>query len=65
MTWFACGDRHRTFSSRHPEAVRSYQLGGEQDSKNALLTLFRRVFEDAAPVHISDARAKADALILE
>jgi hypothetical protein len=57
-------DRHHTFANRHPEIVRSYQLGNEQESKAELLTLFRRVLKDAAPVHIVDTRAQADALIL-
>src|SRR2546430_15121711 len=35
-------DRHHTFSSRHPGAVQSYQLGNEHESKTALLKLFRR-----------------------
>lgn len=57
-------DRHHTFANRHPEVVRSYQLGNEQESKAELLSLFRRVLKDAAPVHIIDTRAQADALIL-
>ena len=57
-------DRHHTFANRHPQAVRSYQLGNEHESKTALLSLFRRVLKDTAPVHIVDTRAQADALIL-
>jgi hypothetical protein len=57
-------DRHHTFANRHPQAVRSYQLGNEHESKTALLSLFRRVLKDSAPVHIIDTRAQADALIL-
>lgn len=57
-------DRHHTFASRHDQSVRSYQLGNEQESKTALLSLFRRVLKDSAPVHIIDTRAQADALIL-
>jgi hypothetical protein len=57
-------DRHHTFASRHPESVRSYQLGNEHESKTALLSLFRRVLKDIAPVHVIDTRAQADALIL-
>ena len=57
-------DRHHTFANRHPEAVESYQLGNEHESKTALLKLFRRVLKDAAPVHVIDTRAQADALIL-
>src|SRR5580765_4543030 len=57
-------DRHHTFASRHPELVRSYQLGNEHESKTALLSLFRRVLKDSAPVHVIDARAQVDALIL-
>jgi hypothetical protein len=57
-------DRHHTFASRHPELVRSYQLGNEHESKTALLSLFRRVLKDTAPVHVIDTRAQADALIL-
>lgn len=57
-------DRHHTFASRHPQAVRSYQLGNEHESKTALLSLFRRVLKDVTPVHIIDTRAQADALIL-
>ena len=57
-------DRHHTFASRHPENVRSYQLGSEHESKTALLSLFRRVLKDTAPVHVIDTRAQADALIL-
>ena len=57
-------DRHHTFANRHPEIVRSYQLGNEQETKAELLSLFRRVLKDAAPVHIIDTRAQADALIL-
>jgi hypothetical protein len=57
-------DRHHTFASRHPGAVLSYHLGNEHESKTALLKLFRRVLKDAAPVHIIDTRAQADALIL-
>jgi hypothetical protein len=29
-------DRHHTFANRHPEIVRSYQLGNEQESKAEL-----------------------------
>ena len=57
-------DRHHTFASRHPHNVRSYQLGNEHESKTTLLSLFRRVLKDAAPVHVIDTRAQADALIL-
>jgi hypothetical protein len=57
-------DRHHTFAARHLEAVRSYQLGNEHESKTALLSLFRRVLKDTTPVHIIDTRAQADALIL-
>src|SRR5437016_3635807 len=57
-------DRHHTFAHRHKQAVRSYQLGNEQESKTALLSLFRRVLKDGAPVHVIDTRAQADALIL-
>jgi hypothetical protein len=57
-------DRHHTFACRHPETVRSYQLGNEHESKTALLSLFRRVLKDTAPVHVIDTRAQADALIL-
>lgn len=57
-------DRHNTFASRHPEVVRSYPLGNQQESKTALLSLFRRVLKDTAPVHVIDTRAQADALIL-
>jgi hypothetical protein len=57
-------DRHHTFAHRHPQAVRSYHLGNEQESKTALLGLFRRVLKDSAPVHVIDTRAQADALIL-
>jgi hypothetical protein len=57
-------DRHHTFASRHRDIVRSYQLGNEQESKTALLSLFRRVLKDAAPVHVIDTRAQADALIV-
>ena len=56
-------DRHSTFASRHPGAVRSYPLGNQQESKTELLRLFRRVLKDTAPVHIIDTRAQADALI--
>jgi len=56
-------DRHHTFASRHPEAVRSYPLGNQQESKTELLRLFRRVLKDTAPLHIIDTRAQADALI--
>lgn len=44
--------------------VRSYPLGNQQESKTALLSLFRRVLKDTAPVHVIDTRAQADALIL-
>src|ERR1041384_7518158 len=57
-------DRHHTFAHRHAGAVRSYQLGNEQESKTELLSLFRRVLKDAAPVHVIDTRAQADALII-
>ncbi len=57
-------DRHCTFANRHPQNVRSYQLGNEHESKTALLTLFRRVLKDTAPVHVIDTRAHADALIV-
>ena len=57
-------DRHHTFANRHKQAVRSYQLGNEQESKTALLSLFRRVLKDGATVHVIDTRAQADALIL-
>ncbi len=57
-------DRHCTFANRHPQTVRSYQLGNEHESKTALLTLFRRVFKDTAQVHVIDTRAQADALIV-
>jgi hypothetical protein len=51
-------------SSRHKDAVRSYQLGNEHESKTALLSLFRRVLKDSAPVHVIDTRAQANALIM-
>src|SRR6266571_6079813 len=57
-------DRHHTFGGRHPQNVRPYQLGNEHESKTALLTLFRRVLKDTAPVHVIDTRAQADALIV-
>jgi hypothetical protein len=57
-------DRHHTFAGRHPESVRSYQLGNEHESKSSLLSLFRRVLIDSTPVHIIDTRAQADALIV-
>jgi hypothetical protein len=57
-------DRHHTFAERHPDNVKSYQLGNEHESKTALLSLFRRVMKDSAPVHVIDTRAQADALIL-
>ena len=57
-------DRHHTFASRHNDAVRSYQLGNEHESKTALLSLFRRVLKNSAPVHVIDTRAQADALIM-
>src|SRR5438552_4733 len=57
-------DRHHTFANRHKQAVRSYQLGNEQESKTALLSLFRRVLKDGATVHVIDTRAQADAVIL-
>jgi hypothetical protein len=50
-------DRHHTFAYRHREAVRSYHLGNEQESKTALLSLFRRVLKDSAPIHVIDTRA--------
>ncbi|MGH7952567.1 MAG: hypothetical protein ACREFE_11710, partial [Limisphaerales bacterium] len=56
-------DRHHTFANRHPQVVHSYELGNGQESKTALLSLFRRVLKDTAPVHIVDTRAQADALI--
>src|SRR5271168_2912368 len=42
----------------------SVVVGNQQESKTELLRLFRRVLKDAAPVHIIDTRAQADALIL-
>src|SRR6266545_3480237 len=33
-------DRHCTFANRHPQTVRSYQLGNEHESKTVLLTFF-------------------------
>jgi hypothetical protein len=57
-------DRHHTFANRHRDMVRSYQLGNDQESKSAMLSLFRRVLKDTASVHIIDTRAQADALIL-
>ena len=57
-------DRHHIFASRHREIVRSYQLANEHESKTALLSLFRRVLKDTAPIHVIDTRAQADALIL-
>lgn len=57
-------DRHHSFAKRHPEIVRSYRLENEHESKAALLSLFRRVLKETAPVHVIDTRAQADALIL-
>ncbi|MBL9170817.1 MAG: hypothetical protein JNN07_24000 [Verrucomicrobiales bacterium] len=57
-------DRHHTFAARHRDVVKSYQLGNGQESKSALLTLFRRVMKETAPIHVIDTRAQADALIL-
>jgi hypothetical protein len=57
-------DRHQTFAARHPDQVRSYHLGGEQESKTSLLSLFRRVLRVPSPVHVIDTRAQADALIV-
>lgn len=58
-------DRHHTFADRHPEQVRSYRLGSEQDSKATLLDLFRKVERGSEPVHVIDCRAQADALIVQ
>lgn len=57
-------DRHRTFADRHPDRVRSYKLGDDQDSKSTLLGLFRGLARQEAPVHVIDVRAQADALLL-
>ncbi len=57
-------DRHQTFAARHPDQVRSYHLGGDQESKTSLLSLFRRVLRTPSPVHVIDTRAQADALIV-
>jgi len=59
-------DRHHTFASRHKDAVRSYQLGNEHESKTALLSLFRRVLKDTAPEELLAAirvLAAGDALL--
>src|SRR2546430_3034667 len=56
-------DRHHTFGSRHPQNVRSYQLGNEHESKTALLTLFRRVLKETAAAHVIHPRGPGDALI--
>jgi hypothetical protein len=58
-------DRHHTFQDRHPQVVKSYRLGNQQDSKATLLNLFRRIPTLAAPVHVIDCRAQADELILQ
>src|SRR5205809_7759254 len=56
-------DRHHTFANRHKQAVRSYRLGNEQESKTALLSLFRRVFKDGATVHVIDTRSQGAYLV--
>ena len=55
-------DWYHTFAGRTPRlsAVSTRQPAG----KTALLSLFRRVLKDTAPVHVIDTRAQADALIL-
>ena len=55
-TGFDLDDRHHTFANRHKQTVRSYQLGNEQESKTALLSLFRRVLRDSVPVHVIASR---------
>jgi hypothetical protein len=57
-------DRHHTFADRHPNHVKSYRLGHDDDSKATLLGLFRGVARGDEPVHVIDVRAQADGLIL-
>ena len=57
-------DRHHSFADRHPQQVRSYRLGDDEDSKSTLLGLFRTVARSEAPVHVIDCRAQADGLIV-
>ena len=58
-------DRHQSFADRHPDQVQSYKLDGEDESKSALLGLFRNVSRSDAPVHVIDSRAQADGLIVQ
>ena len=58
-------DRHQSFADRHPEQVQAYKLDGENESKSALLGLFRNVSRSDAPVHVFDCRAQADGLIVQ
>jgi hypothetical protein len=57
-------DRHHSFSSRHPETVRTYKMHGELESKDAMLRIFRQALNEDVPVHIIDACYGADALIM-
>jgi len=58
-------DRHHSFFDRHPDQVQSYTLGNDDDSKSALLGLFRNVARSNTPVHVIDCRAQADGLIVQ
>jgi hypothetical protein len=57
-------DRHRTFSSRHPNEVKSYTLGNEIEAKDTFLRILRGVLREKPPVFLIDTRAQADALVI-
>ncbi len=58
-------DRHRSFADRHLGQVQPLILGNAEESKSALLGLFRFVSRSEAPVHVIDCRAQADGLIIQ
>jgi hypothetical protein len=58
-------DRHHSFADRHPNQVRSFKLGSDDESKSTLLGLFRNVSRSDMPVHVIDCRAQADGLIVQ
>lgn len=58
-------DRHLTFSSRHPDQVKSFALGNAAESTETLLKMFQRILKQKPDVHLIDTRAQADQLLLD
>ena len=58
-------ERHKTFSSRHPNRVQLYPSDSPESSKESFLRIFRAFMHGQSPVHIMDCRAQGDRLFID